>query len=674
MATDASRWAQQLQMCVSETVSMRHPRPLEQIGHLLLDVDLRERLSTPTAEYVSHHCLEERLVSAMHAVGIGSDLPHPMNGLQLLSVKLLESAEPDAAGSSAQLVSPAQYIAMLRAGQTVDAARLHNLRGRLCRGREPQHFQMLGYGSTGFVLGGDGLKLFLDAAAEAQATGKGGAPLEMLLKIGYDILDIYSKLVEGWVFDLVVWDAHDLNPPQATWDGIADVLEKVKPDVPVASEMRRHMTALRAGGSGVLTPHEYSKLQQQFQPEQSGYSFKMAPSEDRLTDEAFAKRVNAGQGSAALVRKYLYDCCGLNDLYAGDGMTVLANGERGIKEYLAVNIERVALLHMATAIGAPTLEECLERISGMYEALNKTHGVCDFHLARWVPPEQVPRPPKEGLTPRRLTPKQFVDMLRKGEKLPENERLEGLYLRYPPGDGARYYETLGGPSSWQRDLCLVGPPEQLQHWCNMLADGQGALECFLDISFTIVDIYRNLREGKGNQLMVVQGEPDGDTPNIFPATFDGIVRLCEQMYPDVVQALKQHREAVLLPMDEAEHQECLSAFFSKAEVPKGDHHLDKYDKRMTYARFQQSAQDPREVRWFIDHTLFLRGGWNGSGYERQFIGGRPTPMILAKNLDFTQMAPDTFDSINLGAPSQDAVVRMLCKGLEELREKSNAGV
>ena len=83
----------------------------------------------------------------------------------------------------------------------------------------------------------------------------------------------------------------------------------------------------------------------------------------------------------------------------------------------------------------------------------------------------------------------------------------------------------------------------------------------------------------------------------------------------------------------------------------------------------------RDVHFFIDHGLGLRGGWNGSGYERQFIGCGITPMLLAINQlasdEFTQLASDEFDQINFGAPSLDKVVSLMCDGLAELSAKAS---
>ena len=133
-------------------------------------------------------------------------------------------------------------------------------------------------------------------------------PLKVLRMISYDILNIYEKLVAGWVFELVVCDVESFDSPRASWEGVADVMSKnsvmqqIKLDLPVTSEMRRHMEALHMGGSGVQASREYALLQQQYRPEQPSYTFKTAPAEDCLDDARFAAFVEAGKGSAALVR------------------------------------------------------------------------------------------------------------------------------------------------------------------------------------------------------------------------------------------------------------------------------------------------------------------------------------------------------------------------------------
>ena len=55
MSGDAEAWLTKLKLCISETVSMRHPRPMEHIATMLLDPSFEQSLSLHTAEYVRQH-------------------------------------------------------------------------------------------------------------------------------------------------------------------------------------------------------------------------------------------------------------------------------------------------------------------------------------------------------------------------------------------------------------------------------------------------------------------------------------------------------------------------------------------------------------------------------------------------------------------------------------------
>ena len=61
MGDDAHAWLTSLRLCISETVAMRHPHPMEHIARMLVDPSFQESLGLPTAEYVRRHNLEERL-------------------------------------------------------------------------------------------------------------------------------------------------------------------------------------------------------------------------------------------------------------------------------------------------------------------------------------------------------------------------------------------------------------------------------------------------------------------------------------------------------------------------------------------------------------------------------------------------------------------------------------
>ena len=109
-------WQHQLRLCVSEAVAMRHPRPLENIAHMLLDPNYQERMSTSTAEYAAHHQLEERLFEAMDASGLRYARTAPPDALRRLSTKLLETAGPAAsapqAGAGPRPNLPAESVSL----------------------------------------------------------------------------------------------------------------------------------------------------------------------------------------------------------------------------------------------------------------------------------------------------------------------------------------------------------------------------------------------------------------------------------------------------------------------------------------------------------------------------------------------------------------------------------
>merc|ERR1712039_1101793 len=137
--------------------------------------------------------------------------------------------------------------------------------------------------------------------------------------------------------------------------------------------------------------------------------------------------------------------------------------------------------------------------------------------------------------------------------------------------------------------------------------------------------------------------------------FDSIKTLCMKHYPDVVEPLCSHRERVLAPWTEAEADQCQKNFTE--------------DSKMSYKRFQGSEKGPSELRAFVFHTLGLRGGWNGSGYKRFYLGHGVRRDVLAYDLDLTKLNPDEFELVSLGAPKMDEIVARLCTGLEELRAR-----
>ena len=91
---DAEAWLAKLKLCISETVSMRHPRPMEHIAEMLLDPSFEQSLSLPTAEYVQRHDLEQRITNALGSAGFKAGQAVPADMSSRLSAQLLADAQP----------------------------------------------------------------------------------------------------------------------------------------------------------------------------------------------------------------------------------------------------------------------------------------------------------------------------------------------------------------------------------------------------------------------------------------------------------------------------------------------------------------------------------------------------------------------------------------------------
>ena len=94
MSGDAEAWLSKLGLCISETVAMRHPRPMEHIARMLVDPSFQESLGLPTAEYVRRHDLNQRITNALGMVGFKAGEAVPADMSSRLSAQLLADAKP----------------------------------------------------------------------------------------------------------------------------------------------------------------------------------------------------------------------------------------------------------------------------------------------------------------------------------------------------------------------------------------------------------------------------------------------------------------------------------------------------------------------------------------------------------------------------------------------------
>ena len=111
----AEAWLNSLRVCISDTVAMRHPRPMEHIACMLVDPSFQESLGLPTAEYVRRHDLEQRITNALGVAGFKAGDAVPSDMSSRLSAQLLADAK--APPAAAQVGVSDNFVRLLKVGR-----------------------------------------------------------------------------------------------------------------------------------------------------------------------------------------------------------------------------------------------------------------------------------------------------------------------------------------------------------------------------------------------------------------------------------------------------------------------------------------------------------------------------------------------------------------------------
>ena len=98
-----------LKMCISKTVAMRHPNPMEHIARMLVDPNFQDTLDPPD-EYVRRHDLEERLTKALGLAGFPAGQPEPPDLLKRLYEQILAGADTPPAAAHREVVEAAARV------------------------------------------------------------------------------------------------------------------------------------------------------------------------------------------------------------------------------------------------------------------------------------------------------------------------------------------------------------------------------------------------------------------------------------------------------------------------------------------------------------------------------------------------------------------------------------
>jgi hypothetical protein len=191
--------------------------------------------------------------------------------------------------------------------------------GRVLRGKKPEDFITLTDEPENrkiiLLMAGDGLELLL---------GKAGN--EILLSIGYEQEYIKYKVESGNKFKVVVFEEGGPIKP-AIWDNVAEIVSEIYPEY--KERIYKHLKKLKT------TP--YAKFQKEF-TKIAGKNFRLVDREGSKNPFYMtAERFKNSKGDLLDMRRFLYNCVHLSDLFSGDGYTYDEQGKRGLREYIAPN-------------------------------------------------------------------------------------------------------------------------------------------------------------------------------------------------------------------------------------------------------------------------------------------------------------------------------------------------
>ncbi|HEC37877.1 MAG TPA: hypothetical protein ENI29_06545 [bacterium] len=185
--------------------------------------------------------------------------------------------------------------------------------GRILRGKSPKDFETLTddpQRKIVMLMGADGLEKLL---------GKSG--YEALITIGYMLDYIEYKVKNGFQFKLVIFHEGEIAK-LATWDDVALIVSQIYPKA--KSKIYHQLEKVK------LT--KFSEIER-VANRKFNIIDKIGPEDkDFITYE----RLNNSEGTLIDVRAFFYHTVHLRELFSGDGFTYDANGERGLREYIAL--------------------------------------------------------------------------------------------------------------------------------------------------------------------------------------------------------------------------------------------------------------------------------------------------------------------------------------------------
>lgn len=194
------------------------------------------------------------------------------------------------------------------------------LYGRVICGNDNEYFDR-------FHINSERRLIFLIGAKDCLSLYERGGK-EILVALGYPHEYIESRITKGSYFKLVLY-LEKMDQKEATWENVLNLASQAYPEI--ASDLKKHKRGLE-----LLAFEDFEQV--------SGFKFKEVAKAGR-EDERFIsyERYLKSNRSLLQTRAFLYFTLRLNELFSGDGYTYDEEGNRRLKEYVALNKNLIVL-------------------------------------------------------------------------------------------------------------------------------------------------------------------------------------------------------------------------------------------------------------------------------------------------------------------------------------------
>ncbi|MFC1598633.1 hypothetical protein ACFL2U_01300 [Patescibacteria group bacterium] len=223
----------------------------------------------------------------------------------------------------------------------------------------------------------------------------------------------------------------------------------------------------------------------------------------------------------------------------------------------------------------------------------------------------------------------YAELVKTGQ--PAQEPVAGICGRIIRGKKPEDFTTLTDDP--ERKIVMLVDPDGLAELL-----GKNGYKMLLTVGYEPDYLEHKVREGNQFKLVVF---PEGGAAKL--ATWDNVVAMVEQVYPDLKFPAQVVRDLKDLTFQEIEKQ----AGFTFLEAEKAGKKDPRY---MTYQRFVQSAQTLADFRAFLYFTIHLRELYGGDGWTYDAQGNKCVKEYIIPNLPIADLGENELIDLDVQVP------------------------